>query len=141
MVQVALYKGRSRLFDRVVQWWTRGPYSHVEIVTHRSYSGAAACISSSWLDGGVRGKWIHLRPDRWDVFEVEGDSQAAIAWLERHQGKPYDTLGLLGFVFRPMKDNRRRWFCSEAVAAILGYPEPWRFSPNDLANVLTKRKG
>jgi hypothetical protein len=136
VIQLAFYRGRARLFDRLIQWWTRGPYSHVEVVTHRSNSGAAWCISSSWMDGGVRGKWMVLNPARWDVIVLPDiDSAVAHRWLAQHAGSGYDWAGLLGFVWRPVAGDARRWFCSEAGADICGLLEPWRFNPNDLAAV------
>ena len=140
MLEVAFYKGKHRLFDRAVQWWTRGPYSHTEVILERT-EAAAYCVSSSWRDGGVRGKWIVLDPKRWDIVQTDGDPEAARQWLLKHVGKKYDLLGLFGFVWRARRDNPHRWFCSESTAAILGFPEPWRFSPNDLASILKKKKG
>lgn len=139
MIQLAFYRGRMRLFDRLVQWWTRGPYSHCEIILERTNT-AAFCVSSSWRDGGVRGKWIALDAQRWDIVQTQGDADAARAWMSAHVGKRYDILGLFGFVIRPMRDDKRRWFCSEMAAAVLGFPEPWRFSPNDLAAILKKKE-
>lgn len=137
MIEMAFYKGRARLFDRLIQWWTRGPYSHCEVATHHSASGAAWCISSSYLDGGVRGKWINLDRDHWDIVPVPTvDTAAAHEWLAQHAGLRYDLAGLLGFLWRPQTGSRRRWFCSEACAAILGMKEPWRFDPNTLACVV-----
>lgn len=132
---MAFYKGRARLFDRLIQWWTRGSYSHCEVATHRSASGAAWCISSSYLDGGVRGKWIVLDPAKWDVIAIPIDSAYAHSWLAAHVGARYDWLGLLGFVWRPQTGALRRWFCSEVASHLLGLPQSWRFSPNDLAAI------
>lgn len=137
MLEIAFYKGRTRLFDRLIQWWTRGPYSHCEVATHRSGSGAAWCISASFLDKGVRGKWIYLDPSRWDIVSVSSvDTAVAHEWLAKHLGRRYDLAGLLGFIWRPHAGSRRKWFCSEACAAILGLKEPWRFDPNTLACVV-----
>jgi hypothetical protein len=47
-------------------------------------------------------------------------------------GDRYDVLGLLGFVWRRQTGTQSKWFCSEAVAAMLGFPEPWRFDPMTL---------
>ena len=48
-VQLALYKGRGTLFNALIRWWTRSPYSHCELVIN------GTCYSSSIRDGGVRG--------------------------------------------------------------------------------------
>lgn len=130
-MKLAFYKGRrgglAGLFDAAVRWWTRGSYSHVELVA----PGWVA--SASMRDGGVRFKAIDFHPDRWDLVAIGGDEIAARAWFEAHQGAAYDWMGLFGFVWRPGREVTRRWFCSEAVAAALGFKEPWRFCPNTLA--------
>ena len=139
VMQVAFYKGRSRLFNRLVSWWTRGPYSHCELIVEYMPNGAAVCWSSSFLDGGVRRKVMKLNPEHWDVVQLEVDAVDLIraqAWFEQRAGAGYDVLGLLGFVWRAAKDHALRWFCSEAVAAALGYAQAWRFSPNDLYPIL-----
>lgn len=133
-MKLAFYKGRrggfAGLFDAAVRWWTRGPYSHVELVFDDHLSASA-----STRDGGVRFKRIDFHPDRWDFVEIGGDWQAALAWFEAHKGQGYDYAGLFGFVWRPGNGVNRRWFCSEAVAAALGIRDPWRFCPNALAAI------
>jgi hypothetical protein len=131
MVQVAFYKGKTRFFNRAVAWWTRGPYSHCElIVDGKSYS-------SSFLDGGVRVKEIVYDPEHWDIVDVPwADAAKAVAWFEAHMGLKYDVVGLAGFVVRRVEDDRGKYFCSEAVASSLGYEDAWRFDPNTLYPVL-----
>lgn len=156
---VAFYKGRHRLFDRVVQWWTRGPYSHCELVLAMprrpgvdvleqrfEYTPAGGvgnevlCASASFLDGGVRMKRMWLNPDHWDVYELEGaDQKAAQRWFEERWGAGYDIAGLFGFLWRPHKGNPRRWFCSEALAAALGFRDPWRYCVNTLFSALLEK--
>ncbi len=133
-VRVAFYKGRKRFFNRAVAWWTRGPYSHCElIVDGKSYS-------SSFLDGGVRVKEIDYDPEHWDIIDLPwADSEKAVKWFEAHMGLGYDVLGLVGFVARRVEDDRNRYFCSESIAAALGFEESWRFDPNTLYPVLARR--
>lgn len=137
-MKLAFYRGRHRLFDILVQWWQRCPYSHCELVL-RVVDGQAECASASFMDGGVRVKRIELDAERWDVVEIDGNPLAAALWLEDHRGEPYDLLGLLGFVWRPLKGRGRKWFCSEAVAAMLGFPEPWRFDVAMLKTIFSRK--
>lgn len=133
MMQMAFYKGRTRLFDRLVQWWTRGPYSHCELVIN------GECYSASLRDGGVRSKMIDLASGRWDVMPLPPhlattDHQAdALIWFMAHAGAGYDVAGLFGFVLPCRAHSRRRWFCSEPVAEALGIKRSWTISPNSLA--------
>lgn len=131
-MMLALYKGTrpglAGLFNRVVRWWDRGPYSHCELIFSDGISG-----SSSFIDKGVRLKKIEYSPVRWDFFEVNADEQASRQWFIDHTGAKYDVRGLFGFVFRRVSDDKQKYFCSECVMAAMGYFEPWRFGPCDLA--------
>jgi hypothetical protein len=131
---VYFYKNKNRLFDRLVSWWTRGPYSHVEIQLKDGYS-----YSSSSRDGGVRKKVIDFNPDRWDAVHIQGDETLVRRFFYENIHRKYDYWGLFGFVY-PTTDKPLRWFCSEIVAASLGYSEPWRFSPNDLYSILNRKE-
>lgn len=131
-MKVAFYKNNSHLFNRLVSWWTKGPYSHVELVFNDNLSA-----SSSNRDHGVRYKHIKFNPDNWDVFQLTGfDETFAQKFIAKQLGKKYDIKGLFGFVWAASKDNPRKYFCSELVMGALGYKEPWRFSPNDCYVIL-----
>lgn len=136
-MKAAFYKGTrpgvAGIYNRLVRWWTRSPYSHVELVmsTGRAWS-------ASFEDGGVRSKLIDFDPAKWDVVDLPTALEpAALAWFTAHRGAKYDVLGNLQFVLAPFPQTRERWFCSEAVAAALGIPEPWRYDPGTLASALT----
>jgi hypothetical protein len=42
---------------------------------------------------------------------------------------------------RRLPDDRRKYFCSESVAASLGFDEAWRLDPNTFAAVLRRMAG
>lgn len=130
-MKAAFYKGTrpgiAGLYNRLVRWWRKGPYSHVELVFSDGISA-----SSSFEDGGVRFKQIDFDPDNWDLIELPGyDEPAARAWFEQHEGEPYDVLGNIGFLWRPISGMRWMQFCSEAFLSALGFHDTWRFCPND----------
>lgn len=136
-MQIAFYKGTrpglAGIYNRLVAWWTKSPYSHVELVlaTGRSWS-------ASFEDGGVRSKLIDFDPKKWDLIEVPAHLEpAAVAWFTQHRGAKYDLRGNLQFILAPAGESKNRWFCSEAVAAALGIPDPWRYDPGTLASALT----
>lgn len=143
-MKIALYKGPPPrpidiVFERLTSWWTRGPYTHVELVlSEPDENGLSLCGSSSFRDGGVRTKWIHLKDDSWDYIEVTGSRADAMDWFAKHKGEGYDVVGLFGFVVRTVEGERGKWFCSEAVMAALGFKESWRFSPNDVSAVFSR---
>ena len=138
MMQLAFYKGRTRFFDRLTQWWLRGPYSHCELVLETDATGRSVCASSSALDGGVRIKHMHLNPAHWDMLPVAGDVHDAWHWIGRHHGQGYDYLGFVGFIARVLGHSKSRWICSEAVAEMLDMPEGWRFDPCSLWAALSR---
>lgn len=131
-MQVAFYKGRTRFFNRLVCWWLRGPYSHCELVLHTDATGISECASASYMDGGVRTKRMALNPAHWDFIDVLASEAQARSWLAYYEEDRYDILGLLGFVWRRQPGEQDKWFCSEAVAAMLGYHDAWRFDPMTL---------
>lgn len=137
-MKAAFYRGRKRLFNRVCSWWLRGPYSHCELILGTDAQGRGICASSSFMDGGVRVKHMVLDPAHWDVIEVGGSANAARDWLQVHCGQGYDLLGLVGFVARVLGQDKSRWVCSEAVAAMLGIPDAWRFDPCSLRAALSR---
>lgn len=135
-MHVAFYKAPGTLTDKLIRWWLHGPYSHCELVFELVDNGPSLCISSSLRDSGVRSKRILLDSESWDVVHVEADIAAAWAWAAEHDREGYDLLGLAGFVWRPEVGDREKWFCSEAVAAMLGFRQPWRFDPCALSCAL-----
>lgn len=139
-MQAAFYRGTrpgiAGIYNRIVRWWTRSEFSHVELVlsTGRAWS-------ASFADGGVRNKLIDVDTENWVLVDLPPElEQTAEAWFVAHRGARYDLLGNLQFVLSPIPHSQRRWFCSEAVAAALGIPDPWRYSPGTLASALTLLK-
>lgn len=136
-MKVALYKatrpGWQGIYSRAVRWWTRSPYSHAEIIFS---DGMAA--SSSFIDGGVRFKRIDFDDAHWDFVDIEGDEAGVKGWFYEHTSQSYDVLGNVGFVLGPVRDSSTKWSCAESIAAALGYPEPWRYSPAILSSVINK---
>ena len=134
-MKVALYKATrpdwQGLYSRAARFVDRGPYSHAELVF-----GCGMSASASFIDGGVRLKRIDFDPAHWDFVDVPGDESAALAWFIEHEGASYDLIGNLSFLCPLVPHSKRKWFCSEAIAAALGIPEPWRLGPNGLAQVL-----
>lgn len=125
-VSIAFYKGKDDLLDRLVQWWTKSPYSHCELVI----DGVA--YSSSPRDGGMRTKVIDFNPNHWDIIPISADKDACKKWFNDRLGAKYDWLGLLGFIIPMRLESPYRWFCSEAIASALGLPHPWKITPDTL---------
>ncbi len=128
-MKLALYKGKKRLINRFVSFWTEGPYNHVELLF-----SDGVCGSSSDIDGGVRLKNIDVLDGNWDLIEIVGDEVKARQWFVNHSGEKYDYLGLTHFLWKKSKGVYGRWLCSEAVMEALGYRDSWSFCPNSVAS-------
>lgn len=153
-VYLALYKGRktgknptallARFSDWLTRKLTRGIYSHCEIAIERTeqwgqydYRTEYQCFSSSIRDGGVRAKTMALDKEKWDLIPLKAVSAEQIYdYFNRTLGAKYDWWGALGIVLG-IKQKRSRFFCSEwCYNAIFNSEQGWRFSPNDLAEII-----
>nr|DAS71670.1 MAG TPA: cysteine peptidase [Bacteriophage sp.] len=147
-VYVAFYKGKPRpgatlrertkyLFDWTIRLITRSPYSHCELaIPDTTRPGVYYCVSASVRDGGVRGKYMTLTDERWDllpVANVKGLRSVTAArvsdHLRIHQGQRYDWFGVLRFICPFLRQSKTRWFCSEFVATVLGMDKPYKQTP------------
>lgn len=135
---MAFYKGTHAgikgLYNRIVRLWTRGRYSHVEVVF-----SDGICGSASFVDGGVRYKRIGFDPSKWDFVELPAELEPlARRYFDDHNGEGYDVMGNVRFLIGFLPDSRRRKFCSEAAAEAIGLEDGWRFEPNTLFQVATR---
>ena len=146
-IYLALYRGRrdgsgwrvwcARATDWLTRKLTRGQYSHCELAVDIG-GGQFDCYSASIRDGGVRCKQMRLPESKWDLLPLPPRASLSAAlkltWLQT-AGKAYDWPGALGFVLFT-RHNPDKWFCSEWCAQVLGLPESWRFTPNNLSAVV-----
>lgn len=132
-MQVAFYKGKGKLFNYAIRWWTKSQYSHCEVIMDSGLS-----IGSSFMDGGVRPKAIDYtkHPDRWDFIDIGPETPERLARIEEMRGMKYDTLGTFGFVWGPAEEDKGKVFCSDFAARVDGLPDSWRFDPGLLYAVL-----
>ncbi|QIP47045.1 Uncharacterised protein [Kingella kingae] len=145
-IYLALYKGKKdgkdiktrllRCADWAVRQSTNGIYSHCEIAIAHD-DGLYSCYSSSIRDGGVRFKVMPLPPDKWDLIRVDLPEQRIHEFYAQTKGAKYDWAGCLGIALPALRQNVKKWFCSEWCAGCLGYDQPARFSPNGLAKQLS----
>lgn len=151
-VYLAFYKNRrswrkepfKALADAITRFFTKGPYSHCELVvkrtvftngSHYEHEVYYDCFSSSVQDGGVRCKQIDVGDNtKWDLIQLNNVSEEQIkAYFDRTSGKAYDWWGAIGIALG-IKQKRSKYFCSEwCFNALKNTEEGWRFSPNQLA--------
>lgn len=136
LIAAAFYKAPGDWTDKAVRLWTRGPYSHCELVIGDLW------LSASPREGMVRFKnmtdataWDFIPLDL-DVAQIEQILRAAEAEL----GCGYDWLGIvLTQIINLNRQDPKRWFCSELITNLLqtaGYlPKtliPHQIDPNEL---------
>ena len=131
--RLAFYKAEGTLVDKVIRWWTRSNYSHVELVIDGLW------YSSSPRDGGVRKATI-VAKDNWDLVEVEVEE----AWVEdlyRTTEKcGYDFKGILGNEILPFRvHSESKYYCSEWCAEALRL-EDTLVSPEKLYQLVAERE-
>lgn len=146
MVKLAFYKGQGHklsesVTDTLIRWWTKGPYSHVEMIFSDNY----------WFSNSPRLKKTRLgpvefSPEKWDFIELSlSDEQEKVvrAWAERQVGTSYDWLGIFFTqVLHWGISDDDKWFCSELIVAALqqvGYfpaLKPADIHPNRLWKIL-----
>lgn len=131
IVKLVAYKGKGGLFNALVRFWTRSPYSHCEVWL------AGTCYSSSIADKGVRPKQIDIKNGSWGVYDIPWANPAdVLAYYTRTQHHPYGFLDLvLRNVLRiPSRDGKGQ-FCSEWCANALGLPDARDHSPASLVRL------
>lgn len=134
--KIAFYKGTrpglAGLYNRLGRWLDHGPYSHCELVFNNGMSG-----SSSFMDGGVRIKYIGYTSGDWDFVDLP-ERLEANAWrfFVAERGKPYDLMGNVNAAFGWVPHSAGKWFCSEIIAAAFHLNDAWRYKPNGLYAVL-----
>lgn len=130
-VKLALYKGKGKLFNRLVRWWTGSQYSHCELVVEGLW------YSSSLMDGGVRRKHIDPRPGHWDFIELPFVSADQVrAYFYETDDDKYGVIGLItAQVFNRNRAQDHAQFCSQWCAAAMGIPNPASYSPRTLGEI------
>lgn len=113
-MKIAFYKGKGRLMDSLIRWWTGGKYSHCELL----FADGHMFSSDAWT-GGVR--WnTNYDLSNWDLVEIpctSAQERTLKAWCADLAGKKYDWLGVLWFVLPFVPESPDKWFCSELCAA------------------------
>lgn len=133
------FVGATDLGSGAIKWFTQGEVSHVDIVLP---DGSLLGSRSDTIDGIPPG--VQIRPTGYAVWEkVVGVSLSCPPDMETdfyrfataEIGKPYDELGILGFVFGRNWRDDKAWFCSEYGGAML---EKCGYFPTPLATPANK---
>ena len=132
-IRLAFYKGKGDWVDKVIKWWTKSQYSHVEVVVGNTW------ISSSPRDGGVRSMRMEsYNAEHWDIIDYPGVTSGDVFDLfRRTKGDDYDFIGILFSQVFPLGiQSKSEWYCSE-WAAKLKYRNS-KLNPQELYELVSK---
>ena len=117
-ITLAFKKAPLTTGGRIISWWTRSPYFHVEMIIKDKW------ISSNADLGGVTVRNLNPLHSNWDYIDVDVDMRhlsTVMSFIESQQDKKYDWKGIvLAQVMQITRgDDQDKWFCSEIVTEIL----------------------
>lgn len=118
---VLQFTAQDDLGSKMIRWFSHGDYSHVDTVLP---DGRLFGARSDRVGGQPPGVFARdpSYVDGSKTFRVElpvgpQTESRYFDFLKRQEGKPYDSIGIVGFALgRNWRDNDS-WFCSELVAA------------------------
>lgn len=139
-MKLLFYKGKSGTWlDKLICYVTKSEYSHVEFVS-RDDGTVYECWSSSNRDGGIRKTYITVNPEHWTLLELPTADAVNTNWFLERTGQKYDYVGLLCPILKTsLFSSKSKWFCSEAIAEVLGHKDSWRYTPEMLFQIYSKK--
>jgi len=120
-IKVAFYKGKGNWKNKVIRWWTKSPFSHVELVLpdEKTWISISPFLTSKVA---ARNK-EQVTLDNWQFVEIQVTEQQVEVikeFYEFTEGCGYDWIGMLFSQFLPFHIKRRnKWYCSEWIAYAL----------------------
>lgn len=139
---LAFYKGKGNFIDKLIRFFTKSKYSHVELL----FSDDRYFSADAWTNT-VRYTNFTANPTNWDLVKVDGNEVKARFFCNRVVNAKYDFLGVLFFFFN-LGDTNSRWFCSEVCTKALQEAgnklviglRPCKVSPKTLYNTVVGSK-
>lgn len=120
-IQIAFYKGKGNILNKIVRWWTNSIYSHAELVFPESntWMGITPLLKSK-LNAVERKEHNTIEWDFIDIEISESQYNNIMEFYEDTKGQGYDWVGMLLSQFLPCKiKHKHRWYCSEWIAYAL----------------------
>jgi len=156
-VTVAFSKIRYSVIDKVISWWTKSIYTHVELVMPDG-DWLSLRHGTGWLKRKYSLKILAIPRDginheKWDTIDLEvSEEQIQEIWsfYKKTQGSRYDWIGMIMSHVLGLKIKRRdMWYCSEwvmkalTVSGVIGWKETLEYeslsvSPGQLYEILRR---
>jgi hypothetical protein len=147
-IQISFLKTSNTLSSRLIKYWTKSIYSHVEI----SFGDFSYNVDTEL--GLLKYPKSKYNKEEWDVININADiSQKNLQKIERfisnQVGLKYDWRGIFLSQFINFGiDSDSKWFCSEFVVKILQLflieetidEKPNKVSPEKIYKILSSYK-
>ena len=158
IINLAFFRAEyGGLFAKLIKFRTGGEHSHVEMIfpqltitDQKRRRELQLCFSSYEKEGGVRFKFIHLDPKKWDIVPIEipdNKLDELLAFSSSLADAKYDWLGIVKFVLPHVPERPDRFFCSEVVIYVLQqviglFPEivSYKTAPSELFASIHKNR-
>ena len=127
-ITLAFYKGGDRLIHKIIRWWTKSKYSHVELILPDNITWITI---SPFVNSKVTNRIKINKPSSkdWDYIELPFSHRPAVRewqvlqlykFLEDTQFSKYDWTGMILSQIGPfIIKNKNKWYCSEWIAYAL----------------------
>lgn len=128
MLLIAFRHNDKKLFSRLVVSRRGGDSAHVESAVPIPGTRLSMCVSSSFMDDGVRGKVIDISNEsKWRVYGWTGPHVDLYQWLSENYGCKYDTFGMLDIEFPVFRHSEGKKFCVEASGEHIYLKDPHKY--------------
>ena len=129
-ITLAFYKGHANLIHKIIRWWTKSEYSHVELILPDDYTWISI---SPFFTSKVTPRIVTKlpNPEDWKMVRLPLSHREPVRqyqieqlykFVERTQGSKYDWTGMILSQFGPfIVKNKNKWYCSEWIAHALQY--------------------
>lgn len=120
-LHVAFYRGSGGWKNKIIRWWTKSPYSHVELILpdNETWISISPLLTSE-VAARTKKQW---EPEQWELVKLDITEQQLLVILEFYEstkGCSYDWVGMFLSQFLPFHIKRKgRWYCSEWIAYAL----------------------
>jgi hypothetical protein len=144
---IVVFKKRGGIFDKLIEWWTGGPYCHCELMW-----GDRTMFSSNAAEHGTRFLTPrNLLDSEWDCLWIPTSKDIAAAISKscaEEDGMGYDWRGLfVAQVLHLRWRDDKKWFCSEVCSwalmenGVIPKSPPAAYNPNNFARALLRKFG
>lgn len=142
---IALYKGKGRLHNAIVRYWTKSKYSHAELLLPDETSITIFPFS---LEGVRRQEFEPGNEEEWDFICIPvtpAQLSEIDQFYEKTKGQQYDWAGMIASQIVPFHiKHKSRWYCSEWIAyalrlicAVKGLHDYTDMSPEALSRLIS----